>query len=206
MADIFPFTPTGDVKETDKSVVTIIGTATQRRILLNRAQPQSTFTLAFQQITAQERADLLSYFMQKKGKWAPFWLRSYHPDFILTEKGLAGTAELFVKITNLDVAVHLKPLYLYVPSINWAARVVAIDAGRTDVDTGEVVSTKLTLSNTIPEDITFSPTTACKLERLYYVRFGNDTLSFKHKKMVLSECSITFNELSAETPAQIVHP
>jgi len=207
MADIFSFLPTGDGTEADKAVTTMVGTNTQRRVLQQRALSYTTLSFRYQQIEPQERLDLLNYFKTKRGKYSAFWVRTFHPDFVLTENGIAGQSEVYVEVTDLGLAFSLKPVYIYFRSLDFATRVVAVESGRTDPDTGAVISTKFKLAQSLPAAITLSKNNSpCQIERLYYCRFDQDTISFSHKKMVLSECTLKFRELPHETPSNIVHP
>ena len=158
----------------------------RRRYLFDRSKQILEFEYVFTNL--QDVWGLKQFFYDRKGRYEPFWLRGYKTQTQTTTSATTTSTNITVVYNYEDYYVDNYVLHIYIPSIDFYAKVISYTKGVNDITLG--------LDTALPVDLPANS----DIEYVYFVRFGSDTLELEFRRLWVAEGKLSFKWLVEESP------
>jgi len=185
--DIFDIVPLVDPQSnTIDNNYFLVGKEAKKQEKFSYEAPYRTFSWTYFLRNLGEARALRSFFRQKYGRYGSFWLPSFKNDFEFISYDPQNLNSIKCKAANRDVTLFNIKRHIFIPSLNFAAKVTLITVAN-GVET-------ITLSSPAPVGITPDTT----IMNLFFVRFNSD--SFKLEKAETKyKTTLSYIELQGES-------
>lgn len=141
--------------------------------------------------------DLVDFFKDKMGKWAPFWVPTWQADVVLADA--VGATDTTIIIEDIDYDAYFgeddatgRHLFFYFPDGTYVCRKVL--SWTTQGPTG------LILANSLAREITEDELNSVLVSFLNLSRFDTDDLELKYVTDCLATTILSFRAVPHESP------
>jgi len=131
------------------------------------------------------------FFIYNKGMQGLFWFYSYVNELTIINDVNQGSIFLDVEIPFLDKVFLLRPLFIYIPELNFITKIVNVESN--DFIDNKKIG-KIELEDPVPEDIISE-----KCKRFCFAhlgRLGKDDLSFNFIDLFRGSVNFNFKEIT----------